>query len=69
MHGLGQWVNEILQPVTLVQQAYFKHSFAFKDRLDLIDLDPEKCMYTIFSFDAVSMQVLILTHIDTEGCI
>ena len=63
-HGLGQWVNEILQPVALAQQAYFKDSFALKDRLDQVELEPDK-RYSIFSFDTVSMY----TNIDTEDCI
>ena len=63
-HGLGQWVNEILQPVALAQQAYFKDSFALKDKLDQIELDPDK-RHSICSFDAISMY----TNIDTEDCI
>ena len=63
-HGLGQWVNEILQPVALAQQAYFKDSFALKDKLDQVDLGPDK-RYSIFSFDAVSMY----TNIDAKDCI
>ena len=63
-HGLGQWVNEILQPVALAQRAYSKDSFALKNRLNKVELDPE-LWYSIFSLDAVSMY----TNIDTEGCI
>ena len=63
-HGLGQWVNEMLQPVALAQKAYFKDSFSLKDRLDSVSLKPEK-RYSIFSFDAVSMY----TNIDTNDCI
>ena len=63
-HGLGQWVDAILQPVVLAQQAYFKDSFVLKVRLDQVELDSEK-RYSIFSFDAVSMY----NNIDTEDCI
>ena len=50
--------------MALAQQAYFKGSFALKDRMDQVELEPDK-RYSIFSFDAVSMY----TNIDTEDCI
>ena len=63
-HALGQWVNEMLQPIAQSQAAYFKDTFALKKKLDRIALDSNK-RYSLCTFDAVSM----FTNIDPDECI
>lgn len=61
-HAIGQWVDEMLQPIVQAQHTYFKNSFDLKQVLDKIILPPNA---SIFTYDAVSMY----THINTEDCI
>ena len=63
-HALGQWVNEMLQPIAQAQAAYFKDTFALKNILDKITLDGNK-RYGLCTFDAVSMY----TKINPGECI
>ena len=61
-HALGQWVDEMLQPIVKAQATYIQDSFTFKAELDKLTLPPNA---SIFTYDAVSMY----TNIDTEECI
>ncbi|KAL7524137.1 hypothetical protein ACHAXR_000450, partial [Thalassiosira sp. AJA248-18] len=61
-HALGEWVDEMLQPMVKAQHTYFKDSYTLKQELDRLALPANA---TIFSFDAVSMY----TKIDTDDCI
>ena len=63
-HALGQWVNEMLQPIAQSQPAYFKDSFVLKKLLDKIVLKRGK-RYGLCTFDAVSMY----TKIDPKDCL
>ena len=62
-HALGQWVNEMLQPIAQSQPAYFKDSYALKKLLDGITLTKGK-RYGLCAFDAVSMY----TNIEPKDC-
>ena len=61
-HALGQWVDEMLQPIVKAQDAYFKDTFELKGELDKRGVG---WMYSLLTCDAVSMY----TNIDTEDCI
>ena len=61
-HALGEWVDEMLQPIVATQHTYFKDSYSLKQELDCLTLPANA---SIFSFDAISMY----TKIDTEDCI
>jgi len=61
-HALGQWVDEMLQPIVKTQPTYFKNSFALKKELDELTLPANA---SLFTYDAVSMY----TNINTEDCI
>ena len=63
-HALGQWVNEMLQPIAQSQPAYFKDSYALKKLLDGIILIKGK-RYGLSTFDAISMY----TNIDPRDCL
>ncbi|KAL7534531.1 hypothetical protein ACHAXR_005939 [Thalassiosira sp. AJA248-18] len=61
-HALGQWVDEMLQPIVKAQPTYFKNTFALKKELNDLKLPANA---SLFTYDAVSMY----TNIDTEECI
>ena len=61
-HALGQWVDEMLQPIVKAQEAYFKDTFELKQILDR--LEPGSS-WRLGTFDAVSMY----TNIDPDVCI
>lgn len=61
-HALGQWVDEMLQPIVKAQHTYFRDSFVLKRELDQLKLPANA---SILSFDAVSMY----TKIDIDDCI
>jgi hypothetical protein len=61
-HALGEWVDEMLQPLVKAQATYFKDSFALKKWLNSLTLPANS---SLFTYDAVSMY----TNIDTEDCI
>lgn len=61
-HALGQWVDEMLQPLVKAQHTYFRDSFVLKRELDKLKLPANA---SILSFDAVSMY----TKIDIDDCI
>ena len=61
-HALGQWVDEMLQPIVQAQHTYFKDSYSLKLELDKLLVPPNS---SILSFDAV----LMYTNIDTSDCI
>ena len=61
-HALGEWVDEILQPLVKSQAKYFRDSFALKRWLNSLILPANS---SLFTYDAVSMY----TNIDTEDCI
>ena len=61
-HALGQWVDEMLQPIVQAQGAYFKDSFALKKLLDTLNLID---IYSLITCDVVSMY----TNIGTDQCI
>jgi len=61
-HALGQFVDEMLQPIVKAQHTYFKNSFELKQELDTITVPPNA---SVITFDAISMY----TKIDTEDCI
>ena len=61
-HALGQWVDEMLQPIVKNQPTYFRDSFALKYELNNLTV-PENA--SLFTYDAVSMY----TNIHTETCI
>jgi len=61
-HALGQWVDEMLQPIVQAQGAYFKDSFALKKLLNALSLIGH---YSLVTCDAVSMY----TNIGTDQCI
>ena len=63
-HALGQWVDEMLQPIVTAQPTYFKNSFALKQDLDKMSLPPNR-RCSLFTYDAVAMYV----NIPTEDCI
>ena len=63
-HALGQWVNEMLQPIAQSQPAYFKDSYALKKLLDGITLTKGK-RYGLCTFDAISMY----TNIEPKDCL
>ena len=63
-HALGQWVDEMLQPIVRAQPTYFKNTFELKQDLDHMILDPS-IHYSLFTYDAVAMYV----NIPTEDCI
>ncbi|KAL7525048.1 hypothetical protein ACHAXR_000837, partial [Thalassiosira sp. AJA248-18] len=51
-HALGEWVDEMLQPMVKAQHTYFKDSYTLKQELARLTLPANA---TIFSFDAVSI--------------
>jgi hypothetical protein len=61
-HALGEWVDEMLQPIVKEQAAYFKDSFSLKKRLEIIAI---LGYHSLITFDAVSMY----TNINTQDCI
>ena len=61
-HALGQWVDEMLQPIAKAQQTYFKDSFTLKRLFNELKI-PRNA--SLFTYDAVSMY----TNIDTDDCI
>ena len=61
-HALGEWVDEMLQPLVKAQATYFKDSFCLKQWLNSLTLPPNS---SLFTYDAISMY----TNIDTEDCI
>ena len=58
-HGLGKWIDQMLQPIAKQQPTYFKDSFALKQSLQTLHLPPNALLFTS---DAVSMY----TNIQTE---
>ena len=61
-HALGQWVDEILQPIVKGQGTYIQDFLSFKAKINKIFLPPNA---SIFIYDAKSMY----TNIDTKECI
>lgn len=61
-HGLGKWVDQMLQPIAASQTSYFKDSFEFKKLITSLTLPPGA---RIFTSDAKSMY----TNIPTEPAI
>ena len=61
-HALGQWVDEMLQPIVQVQETYIQDSFTFKAEISKLTLPPNA---SIFTYDAIPMY----TNIDTLDCI
>ena len=61
-HALGEWVDEMLQPMVKAQHTYFRDSFALKKELDALTLPANSSLLT---FDAISMY----TKIGIEDCI
>jgi hypothetical protein len=59
---MGEWVDEMLQPIVKEQAAYFKDSFRLKKRLEILAILGH---YSLITFDAVS----IYTNINTQDCI
>jgi hypothetical protein len=59
LHGLGQWVDTILQPYAQSAPSYIKSSRALK--LLLMDLPPLPATARLFTADAVSMYTNIST--------
>ena len=57
-HALGQWVNEMLQPIAKAQPAYLKNYFAVKDKLAHLRL-PYRKTFSVFSVGAVSTHALM----------
>ena len=48
-HALGEWVDEMLQPMVKAQHTYFRDSFALKSELNKLKLPANA---SILSFDA-----------------
>ena len=61
-YAIGQYVDEMLQPIARAQQSYFRDSFALKKLLNGLTLPPGT---SLFSTDAVSMY----TSIDSNACL
>jgi hypothetical protein len=62
-HALGQWVDEMLQPIVQAKEVYFfKDSFALKNLLDALNLVGNHSLVTC---DSVSLY----TTIGTDQCI
>jgi hypothetical protein len=61
-HGLGKWVDQMLQPIASSQPSYFRDSFAFKQLITPLTLPPGA---RLFTSDAKSMY----TNIPTEPAI
>ena len=61
-HGLGKWVDQMLQPIASSQPSYFKDSFEFKNIISQLTLPPGARLFTC---DAKSMY----TNIPTEPAI
>jgi hypothetical protein len=61
-HGLGKWVDTMLQPIAAAQISYFKDSFTLKTNLSLLQLPPGALLFTA---DAKAMY----TNIPTEPAI
>ena len=61
-HALGQWVDEILQPIVKGQGTYIQDFLSFKAEINKIFLPPNA---SIFIYDAKSMY----TNIDRKECI
>jgi hypothetical protein len=61
-HGLGQWIDQVLQAVVKDHDSYFRNSFELKKLLDPLRLPQNVSLFTYY---AVSMY----TKIDTEECI
>lgn len=59
IHALGKWVNEMLQPIMLQQETYFKNTFELK-RL-LLELGPIPNNASLFTYDAIKMYPSIET--------
>ena len=58
-HALGEWVDEMLQPLVKAQATYFKDSFALKKWLNSLTLPANS---SLFTYDAVSMYTNIYTE-------
>ena len=61
-HGLGQYVDKKLQPMTQSQFSYFRDTFELKEKLNGLQLSVNALIAT---YDAVSMY----TNIDSEQCL
>jgi hypothetical protein len=61
-HGIGQWVDQVLQQIVKDQDTYFKNSFELKKLLYLLRL-PQNA--SLFTHNTMSMY----TKIGTEECI
>ena len=59
---LGEWLNQVLQPIAIEQHSYIKDSFSLKRELNELTLPPNASLIT---FDAISMY----TNIDINHCI
>ena len=57
-HGLGKWVDQMLQPIARAPSFYFKDSFAFKQLIDRLTLPSHA---QLFTSDATSMYTNIQT--------
>ena len=58
-HGLGKWVDQMLQPIAKAQTSYIKDSFTLKNDITLIRLPPGALLFTS---DAKSMYTSIPTE-------
>ena len=58
-HALGQWVDEMLQPMVKIQHTYFQNSFALKSELDKLKLPPNA---SCFTYNVILMYTKIDTH-------
>ena len=63
IHALGKWVNEMLQPIMLMQKTYFKNT---PELINLLrELGPIPSNASIFTYDAIKMY----PSIETEACL
>jgi hypothetical protein len=58
-HGLGKWVDHMLQPIAAAQPSYLKDSFTLKHNIHLLHL-PSRAL--LFTSDAKSMYTCIPTE-------
>jgi hypothetical protein len=61
-HALGQWVDEILQPIVQDQALYFKNSAESKSEMEQLDLPAN---ISLFTYNTIAMY----PNIDTTQCI
>ena len=62
-HGLGKWVDQMLQPIASAQQSYLKDSFALKEMICKLHLPPNTLLFTCDTKSIYTNIRIVLTFI------